>query len=301
MITIIVPEHKEKEFIEPMLHKIEEEMIDQDKELILITSAHELEIKEDSYTFQIRIITDVKSSAGARNAGAEQAEGDTLFFCDAHCCFDKQNINLLLYTLKEYPNAAIVPGIQPTTFPECEKSEGIGYGVYFDFSKAPFKWCWMSKEKDSPYRVPFGSACAFIIRKNVFWESLFGFLDPGLGVGFEEELFIRLAALGHPTMLQPQSVIGHLFKKAYLTESIKGHVPSRAIATVLNASDSSEKINKISRDTWGTMWDREIGKAFIRYAGYRNYFMEKRAKDFSEEWYFRGTNILKQKGVPIKQ
>lgn len=295
MITIIIPEHKEKDFIEPMLSQIEQYLIDQDKEVILVTSAHALDISGD-YTFEIRTITDIKSAAAARNIGAENAEGNVLFFLDCHCCLaDKQNMNLLLHTLKHYPNAAIVPGIQPTTFPGCERSEGIGYGVYFDFSKTPFGWMWMGKEQDEPYTVPFGSACAFMIRKNVFWESLFGFLDPGLGVGFEEEIFIRLAALGHPTMLQPQCLIGHLFKKAYPTESTKGYVPSRAIATFLNVSDSSEKINKISRDTWGTMWDREIGKAFIRYAGYRNYFMEKRAKDFSEEWYFRGTSILKQK------
>ena len=296
MLSIIIPEHKEKEFIEPMLAQIEQHLIDQDKEVIISTSAHELEIKGD-YTFQIRVITDIKSSARARNVGAEQAEGDMLFFCDVHCClFSKQNMNLLFHTLKHYPNAAVVPGIQPTTFPRCERSEGVGYGVYFDFSKTPFGWAWMSKEKDEPYITPFGSACAFIIRKNVFWESLFGFLDPGLGVGFEEEIFIRLAALGHPTIIQPQCVIGHLFKKAYPTESTKGYVPARAIATVLNAADSSEKINKISRDTWGATWDREIGKAFLRYAGYRNYFLERRAKDFSEEWFFRDTfNILKQK------
>lgn len=300
MITLIIPEHKEKEHIHPLLNQIEKYLTDQDKEVIISTSAHKLEIKEDSYTFQIRIITDIKSSARARNAGAEQAEGDMLFFCDAHCCFfSKQNMNLLFRTLQDYPNAAIVPGIQPIEFPSCVRSGGIGYGVFFDFTKtSSFGWRWIGKEKENPYPVPFGSACAFTIRKSVFWESLFGFIDPGEGVGFEEEIFMRLAALGHPTFLQPKCVIGHLFKKTYPVESTKGYVPSRAIALMLNAVDTFDKLNESCRSVWGTLWDTEIENAFVRYRRYRDYFFEKRIKGFREEWFFRDVDnlkVLKQK------
>lgn len=285
MISIIMPEHKEEEFVDPMLSQIERE-VPYEKEVIIVTSSDNLNIYSE-YNFPIKIITEIKSSGAARNEGAKNSEGDVLFFTDCHCCFDRNIIDTLLHTLQQYPNSSIVPGVQPVDFPSCARTGGIGYGVFFDFTKIPFRWRWIGKKRNRPYIVPFGSACAFMIRYNIFAESTFGFIEPDEGVGFEEEIFMRLAALGYPTILEPSCAVAHLFKKTYPVESTKGYIPSRAAAVVINVFNSFDRINKICRNTWGITWDDELEKAFSIYGDYSDALFKRRVKDFSERWFFR--------------
>lgn len=290
-ISIIIPEHKEpKENIHTVLRQIEQ--LDMPVEVIIVSSSPQLLI-ERTYPFPVRIITGVIGSGRARNAGARAASSEFLLFMDGHCCFTKDAIEKLLGTLRQYPNAVIVPGIQPlkeSSFPHiCEPEGGVGYGVFFGFDQGvPFEWRWLGHKKDEPYPVPMGSACFLLMRRKTFFNSVIGFL-PVEGVGFDEEIMMRLASLGHPTILQPQSVILHLFKKSYDEQSVKGYVPSRAMGLVLNVFDIGlfTRIDSLCKGHWGESWEKEVKIAFVKFGHLREALKGLRKKGFDERWFFR--------------
>jgi len=280
--SVIIPEHKESDYIVSMLDQIEA-YVPAPKEVIVVTSASSLSIPTQRYDFRCKVVTDVHGSGIARNEGVSIANGDILMFMDCHTCLS--DLSSLLSLLRKNPGAVIAPGIQPHTFPECQSEGGVGYGCYFTYS---FGWKWIGKERNTSFEVPFASACFLLMNKQTFFDSVIGFI-PVEGVGFEEELCMRLHRLDHPTIIDVNTVIGHLFKKRYPSESTKGYVPSRAVALVLSVHEEElfNEINSLNEKQWGDSWRDAVSGALNKYGTLRRVLNRKQVKKVDERWFFR--------------
>lgn len=281
MLSIIMPMHNEPLHILPMLNRIEKHIYPIDLEVIIVTSAHGALAYQKEFPFPIRNVCDIHGSGTARNEGASEASGDSLLFMDSHCCFT--DLSDLLELSAKNPDAIIAPGVQPNSFPECvPNGSGVGYGCYFTPS---FDWHWIGKQS-SPFEAPFCSACFMLMKKRTFEASVIGFI-PVDGVGFEEELCMRLHRLGHPTLIDVNTTVGHLFKKSYPQESTAGFVPSRAIAAVISVLDDSlfSEINNLNSKRWGNSWLEAMESAHRDFDDLRETF--KAEKVIDEHWFFR--------------
>ena len=284
MISIIIPEHNEPSHIVPMLNQIEKSVAPHfDLEVVIVTSDPGALAFQNQFTFDIKTVIDIHGSGIARNRGVAESSGDSLLFMDSHCCFD--NLVPLFDLLNERPDAIIAPGIQPVSFPECvPDGSGIGYGCFFTPS---FDWHWISKESESPFTVPFCSACFMLMKRQTFDDSIIGFI-PVEGVGFDEEICMRLHRLGHPTIIQPECTVGHVFKKSYPQESTVGYVPSRAIALMLSVFDEAlfAEIYRVNSERWGDIWSKALNVAHRDFNGLRE-TLKSQAKPIEERWFFR--------------
>ena len=243
-------------------------------------------------------------SALARNKGAAVSHGDVLLFADAHTCFTQDDIEKLLDVLARFPDAIVAPGIQPIEFPACTPSGSTGFGVFFDLH---FGWHWLGKESEEEIvKVPFASACFLMMSKATFNDSLIGFI-PVEGVGFEEEICMRLAHLGHPTLVVPDSTlavsdssftsklivsdvtVGHQFKQRYPPDSPKGYIPSRAASLVLSVFDEDlfAELDTANSEQWGSAWASELGTAWAKFAYLRTILKHREVDSLNERWYFR--------------
>ena len=267
MISVIIPEHKEQQFVVPMLDIINRN-VPSPKEVIFVSSAPYLDIpNKNKYQFAIRVIPNVMSSGKARNIGAREAVGDTLLFMDCHVCF-LSGFSYLLDTLKKNPEAVVTGGIQYVEFPSCPygTNAAVGYGAHF--SGWWRQWHWGAKDpKKDVFPVPVSCACFEMMRRQTFYDSIWGFIDVD-GLGIEEELNMRLLRFGHPTICDSRCIVGHLFKSGETSKSVRNNVYyAAAIATVLNVFDNTlyNQIAIDGRNTLGNGFDELMDKARQEY------------------------------------
>ena len=285
-VSVIVPEHHEPEYVIPMLDQIQEH-VPSLKEVIFVSSASSLIIPKQRYSFPIRVVTNVRSAAAARNQGARVAKGDILMFADCHICF-LTDVQPLLDTLNSNPNSVVTAGIQPIEFPGCKiKWSGIGWGVYFD---GWWNWHWGAKTtNEDSFRVPFACACFEVMSKQTFQNSVWGFIVVR-GLGIEEELNMRLARLGFSTLCDSRVVIGHVFKKGEGNFGERHDVEyAKAVATVLNIFDDDVYTNVVADG------NRQIGnrcvdaldRAFKSHGKKREYMKINEKVKIDERWFLR--------------
>jgi len=286
MISVIIPEHKDEQFVVPMLDIINIS-VPSPKEVIFVSSAPYLDIpNKNKYQFAIRVIPNILSAGKARNIGAKEAVGDTLLFVDCHVCF-LSGFSYLLDTLKKNPKAVVIGGIQPISFPGCSTNMGggVGWGVYFS---GWWQWHWGAKDpKLDVFPVPFSCACFEMMKRQTFYDSIWGFIDV-IGLGIEEEINMRLLRFGHPTLCDSRCVIGHVFKTAEGNFGVRTELEyAKAIATVLNIFDRSlfDQIVADGRKILGKGVDDAIEKAYQTH-GERRVVMSLRPK-IDERWFLR--------------
>jgi glycosyltransferase involved in cell wall biosynthesis len=286
MISIIIPEHKEEQFITPMLDMINNS-VPSPKEVIFVSSAPSLPIpNKNKYRFSIRVIPNILSAGKARNIGAQQAIGNVLLFMDCHVCL-LSGFSNLLDTLKKNPKAVVIGGIQPIAFPGCSTNMGggIGWGVYFS---GWWQWHWGAKDPNQDvFPVPFSCACFEMMKRQTFYDSIWGFIDV-VGLGIEEEINMRLLRFGHPTLCDSRCVIGHVFKTAEGNFGVRTEIEyAKAIATLLNIFDKSvyNQIVEDGRKILGKGCDETIERAYQTH-GERRMIMSK-LTEIDEHWFVR--------------
>lgn len=300
MLSVVVQEHKEgNPFIQKMIQQVS--ALPSPVELIFVTSAMHFEFVEmyniPFTNFPIRIVENIHNPGDGRNEGGRAAIGDTVLFLDCHTCFTPRAIMGIKSFCDSHPNDVIAPSLQAVSFPECTlDSPTIAYGVAFTFRDTPFEWTWISPESYViPTVVPMVCACAFMIKKRVFDEILQygGFLAPRLGVGMEEEIFMRLARLGHKTYIDPINHVGHLYKgypgkPQWDSHSTAGYYIPRIASIYVNVFDPNlwDHITTLMKNKWGQEWDKNIGYITEKY-GYIRKKMEPFANRIDERWYFR--------------
>ncbi len=298
-LSIIVVEHNEsRSFVQKMFEQVS--LLPYTKELIFVTS---LPFKE-FYTkygpfksrFPVSVIGNIQSAGSARTIGAQAASGDRLIFMDCHVCFTSDKVAKLLATLERHKDGVVGPAVQIIDFPSCKPDGGIAYGVMFNFLKYPYEWVWLPPEStESEYRTPFISACQFACKKSTINHLLSygGFLTPQIGVGMEEEIFMRLQRLGHPVYLDPTVTFGHLFKgypgkPSWDEHSTKGFYFPRVASIYVNVFDDHiwHQIESICLRSWGDEWTKNLELVKKQYSWLRN-LMKPLARKIDERWFFR--------------
>ncbi len=292
MLSIIVKEHEESvEHIRGMIYQAAN--IPLEKELIIATSRKSenfLSLYDiDKYNFPIKAATGTINAGNGVYLGVLASRGDNLLILDCHICYPPKDTLTLLDTLEKNPNSLVTPGINIIDFPSCKiKAQGDGYGVKFRMSeKSAFEWIWLTKQGNYPYQVPIACGGAVIMKRHTF-DDLYIHGGMEAAFDFEEERSIRLARLGHFSIVEPRVVFGHLFKTTMTAAMSKNWHRSRAAVLYINTLDDKrwEIINERLTRHWGISWISVLEEVYRKYTYLRedlrnygdpideNYFIE---------------------------
>ena len=299
MISIIIQEHNETR---PFVHKMIEQVatIPIQKELLFITSASFTDFQKKygplPTTYPITVYGNIQSPGSGRTLGAQKASGENLLFLDCHVCFQPNDVLRLIDTLDRHPSDLVGPGLYPIDFPSCIREGAPGYGIAYTWINEPYEWTWLPKLSDTnEFLVPHICACQFMCKKETMnvLRSHGGFLTPEIGVGMEEEIFMRLGRLGHKTWMDPTIEFGHLFKgqgnkPTWDEHSNSGWFFPRIASIYVNIFDPHlyDKFNKMMLNKWGKEYITNLPKVKHQYSWLRNLMMQYK-NNIDESWYHR--------------
>jgi GT2 family glycosyltransferase len=147
--------------------------------------------------------------AGARNRGAEAANGEVLVFLDAH-------VELRPGWIEKLRDAALAPGVGAVgpCISVLGREECRGWGMRYRDAALGIEWLpWPGVE--TPETVAMLPGACIAMRRDLF-EQIGGF-DAGLvRWGSEDaELSLRLWMAGHELRIVPDVVISHLFRERH--------------------------------------------------------------------------------------
>lgn len=144
----------------------------------------------------------------ARNFGASECAGDIVIFSDAHMQYPGGWWQPLVAALEDRTVGAVAPMITDTAGTPLK-------GCGLDFKDAGMTVRWRKRGRSAKPReaLILPGAC-FAMRRDVFratggWDE--GMLHRG---NVDNEISVRLWLLGYRLMVAPESVAGHLFRKA---------------------------------------------------------------------------------------
>ncbi|KAM7537339.1 hypothetical protein Aperf_G00000067799 [Anoplocephala perfoliata] len=200
------------------------------QEVILVDDFSDLEcLRESLNTYvkylgsRVRLIRLSQRSGliRARLAGAEQAQGSTLTFLDAHCEVTEGWLEPLIAHIALNPHSVVCPAIDvisDTTFEYLQSTErtwGVfGWDLLFDWDViAPREELRRKADPSMPIRTPAMAGGLFIIRRDYFYYL--GAYDEGMEVwgGENVEMSLRVWQCGGELLIIPCSRVGHVFRK----------------------------------------------------------------------------------------
>lgn len=150
------------------------------------------------------------SGAGqARTLGATCASGEILIFLDAHCYTPPHWMDGLIGPLADARVGMVGPAIATMRY---------GYaapGLGMTWRDASLRVEWLGQRENTPYPVPLLSGVCQAVRKADLVRL--GYYDPGMTrYGSEDlELCLRYWLLGYEALVQPQTVVYHLFRESH--------------------------------------------------------------------------------------
>lgn len=145
--------------------------------------------------------------AGARNAGATQARGDILCFCDAHVQVPPGWLEKLVRPILGGQAEIVCPAVADSRRPQV-----AGYGATWGRN---LQWQWLCHPPSGPSFVPLAPGCCLAVSRRVY-EELEGFERGFGGFGFEDQEFSLKAWLfGYRVMVHPDVRVLHLFREAH--------------------------------------------------------------------------------------
>lgn len=161
-------------------------------------------LKSDLYKDVILVKTDNLGVAGARNAGAEIAKGNYLFFCDAHVKVPDQWLDNLVNILESQDAHIIAPCIV-----NMSDTTAAGYGMTWD---GQLTATWLTNKPNDVTEIPFVCGCAFGITREVF-NKINGFDHFFQVYGSEDfEICLKAWLYGYRVVLNPDVKVQHLFR-----------------------------------------------------------------------------------------
>ena len=210
-------------------------------------------IETESGDSRIRLFkTDRLGVANSRNFGANKAEGEYVFFIDAHVLFQKGWIEPLIEILNNPEIGLVVPAVSA-----WGNSQSKGFGM---------RWCntrldviWLSQRSTIPYQIPMAAGLCMGFRKEYFFD-INGF-DAGMKTYGSEDLEICLRnwLLGNEVMIVPQIEVSHLFRPRHpysvnwvdviynMLRTVLAHFNNERAERVVTAISSLPSFNKAYR------------------------------------------------------
>jgi glycosyltransferase involved in cell wall biosynthesis len=207
--TAVVPAHNEGESLRVTVHALLATLPTRAEVVVVDDGSSDgcADFLDGAYP-SVRLVRPPRTlgAPAARNAGAQEARGDMLVFCDAHvlppfgwaAAFEK--------VLADGGVGAVGPAISVIGAPSR-----VGYGLVW--RDAALNVEWLPRRGRDPYPVPILGGCFVGLRREVF-DATGGF-DGGLeGCGGEDaELSLRLWLLGYRCVVIPDVVVAHRFRR----------------------------------------------------------------------------------------
>jgi glycosyltransferase involved in cell wall biosynthesis len=148
-------------------------------------------------------------AANARNLGATCASGKILIFLDAHCYTPPDWMDGLIQPLADTRVGMVGSAIA------IMRHGGDVRALGLTWRDASLEVDWLGQRENTPYPVPLlGAACQAVRKADL--ERL-GYYDNGMTrYGSEDlELCLRYWLMGYEVLVQPQTVIYHLFRESH--------------------------------------------------------------------------------------
>ncbi|KAA9013571.1 glycosyltransferase [Niallia endozanthoxylica] len=224
-------------------------------------------------------------AANARNAGAELASGDVLFFCDAHLEFEDLWLDRLMDPLLSGKTNSVAPAIGAIGDPNF-----IGYGqtLWINQRSSKIRTHWNTRQEDVFETAIIPGGC-FAIKRNVF-EDIGGFETGFPTWGHEDvELSIKLWLFGYSCHVQPNTKVLHLFRKIQPYHiSLDDYYYNLLRLAYLHFSPGRiHKIRKMIPNGSAEEIQKKVLKNDALFK--RQAYLERRK--FNDDWYFEKFNI----------
>lgn len=250
----------------------------------LSTEFLKYDLNKDIYKNAVLIETDNLGVAGARNAGAEIAKGNYLFFCDAHVKVPDKWLDNLVNALKAADAHIVAPCIV-----NMSNTTAAGYGMTWD-NQLTAKW--LTNKPNGVTEIPCVCGCAFGITKEAF-RKIYGFDHFFRGYGSEDfEICIKAWLYGCRVIVNPDVKVQHLFK----TERTYKIITSNVIFNILCLAYSHFKKERLVRgiDTVANYYSFDTAAADIKSTA--ELILKQREKYFKEriyddDFFFKKFNI----------
>lgn len=199
LITVIVPVHNDKVSLVRCLEALQTSRFD-DYEVLIIDDASTDDTPDVAERMGMQVIRLEKNMgpAGARNLGAEHANGEILLFIDADVCANTETLAKVAETFETYPDADAVFG--------SYDNEPEHRGLFSQYRNLVHHFVHQQSSLDA---TTFWSGCG-AVRKSVFLEH--GGFDTNYARPCIEdiELGVRLSNAGHRIVLNPEIQATHL-------------------------------------------------------------------------------------------
>jgi glycosyltransferase involved in cell wall biosynthesis len=214
---------------------------------------------------------------GARNYGAENANGEILVFCDAHIFVANKWLDNMLKPLLLHDADVVSPAIAPHDNPR-----NIGYGQYLN-SRLEVQWYTTPPEGSQEIAVSPGG-CQAMFRSA--FEEIGGY-DRGFKVwGYEDvEISIKLWLFGFKVIVEPRVEVLHVFRTKHPYPVNLYHVHYNFLRMAVSHFNfrryrkTLEIVNGLSTNNQ-IVQDVNTGHAWTQ----RKEYLKKRVHD--DDWYF---------------
>jgi len=243
-VSIVIPAHNEGENLVDTVRCVLENTAYPDFEVVVVDdgstdgSGDRLSsaFGNDSRTSVVR--AEGVGVASARNRGAIRASGEILIFLDAHCYTPPNWMDGLIQPLADARVGMVGPAMASMRY----GSDVQGWGL--SWRDASLEVEWLGQRENTAYPVPLLGGACHAVRKADF-ERL-GHYDPGMTRwGSEDhELCLRYWLMGYDVLVQPQTVIYHLFRERHPYE-VQAHkiIYNRLRLAMLHLSN--ERIDRV--------------------------------------------------------
>ncbi len=243
-VSIVIPSHNEGENLVDTVRCVLENTVHPDFEIVVVDDGStdgsgdrvSHVFGKDSRVSRVR--AEGVGVANARNLGATCASGQVLVFLDGHCYTPPNWMAGLIQPLADARVGMVGPAIATMRY----GSDVRGLGLIWRDASLELEW--LGQDKNMPHPVPLLCGACQAVRKTDF-ERL-GCFDAGMTRwgSEDEELCLRYWLMGYEVLVQPQTVIYHLFRDShpYQTE-VQGIIYNRLRLATLHLS--SERVSRV--------------------------------------------------------